>query len=74
VLGGIFGDTFRGLQLSYHADHRAFELGNVAQIETIAALCAEGVAQYDLGTEMPYKARWAPPGLTTVTLAVFPNR
>lgn len=74
VLGGVFGDTFRGLQLSYVAEHRRFELGNVAQIETIAALCAEGVARYDLGTEMPYKARWAPPGLTTVTLAVFLNR
>lgn len=73
VLGGIFGDTFRGLQLSYNAAHRRFELGNVAQIETIAALCAEGVALYDLGTEMPYKSRWAPPGLTTVTLAVFPR-
>ena len=37
------------------------------------ALAAEGVAQYDLGTEMPYKMRWAPEGLETVTLALFPD-
>ena len=73
ILGGIFGDTFRGLQMSYAAEHRRFELGNVAQIETIAALISEGVGEYDLGTEMEYKARWAPPGLTTTTLAVFPT-
>jgi CelD/BcsL family acetyltransferase involved in cellulose biosynthesis len=71
VLGGILGDTFRGLQMSYATEHRRFELGNVAQIETIAALVSEGIAVYDLGTEMDYKARWAPPGLTTMTLAVF---
>lgn len=71
VLGGVFADTFRGLQLSYVAHHRAHALGNVAQLETIAALSAEGIAEYDLGTEMEYKARWAPEGLRTVTLAVF---
>lgn len=73
VLGGIFGNTFRGLQLSYATEHRAFELGNVAQLETMAALVSEGVGIYDLGTEMDYKARWAPPGLTTMTLAVYPT-
>lgn len=71
VLGGILGNTFRGLQMSYATEHRRFELGNVAQLETIAALVSEGIAVYDLGTEMDYKARWAPPGLTTMTLAVF---
>lgn len=71
VLGGLFGATFRGLQLSYVAEHRPFALGNVAQLKTIEALCGDGVVDYDLGTEMEYKARWAPPGLTTVTLAVF---
>lgn len=71
VLGGVFGNTFRGLQMSYAAEHRRFELGNVAQVEAIAALAGEGIGVYDLGTEMDYKARWAPPGLTTMTLAVF---
>lgn len=71
VLGGVLGDTFRGLQLSFQARHRRLALGNLAQARTIEALCAEGIVAYDLGTEMRYKARWAPPGLETVTLAVF---
>ena len=73
VLGGVFGDTFRGLQMSFDDELRDLSLGNLGQYETMQALAAEGVAQYDLGTEMPYKMRWAPEGLETVTLALFPD-
>jgi hypothetical protein len=74
LMGGVFGDTFRGLQMSFNEDHRELCLGNVAQLEAMERLHAEGVASYDLGTEMDYKARWAPEGLETVTLALFPER
>lgn len=66
--GGVLGDTFRGLQNSFDDRFRALSLGNAMQAHTIARLCAEGVAIYDLGSEMEYKARWAEGGLETVTL------
>jgi CelD/BcsL family acetyltransferase involved in cellulose biosynthesis len=60
VLGGVFGDRYRGLQFSY-ADHlRDLGLGNVTQAHQIEHLCAEGVVHYDLGaTGTDYKSRWA---------------
>ncbi|MEZ4463819.1 MAG: GNAT family N-acetyltransferase [bacterium] len=73
VLGGVFKGAFRGLQMSFDDGLRDLSLGNIAQFETMKALAAEGVASYDLGTEMPYKMRWAPEGLETVTLALFPD-
>jgi hypothetical protein len=32
-------------------------------------LCEEGVATYDLGSEMDYKRRWGESGLMTMSLA-----
>jgi len=66
--GGIFGATFRGLQNSFDDRFRELSLGNAMQAHTIARLADEGVALYDLGSEMEYKARWAEGGLQTVTL------
>ena len=71
VFGGLFGDTYRGLQVSYVEAYRPFGLGNLVQYAMIQNLCAEGIAIYDLGTDVPYKQRWAEPGLTTITLAVL---
>ncbi len=59
VLGGIRGDGYRGLQLSFHRDHGAFGLGHVLQAEQLERLVGEGVHRYDLGMDMPYKRRWA---------------
>ncbi len=59
AFGGIEGDLFRGLQLSYRASHAAFSPGNLAQLKLIRQLVDEGIKSYDLGMEMPYKARWA---------------
>ncbi len=69
-VGGVMGDTYRGLQVSFDDRFRAWAPGNLAQLAMIEGLCAEGVAAYDLGTDMPYKHRWAEPGLTTVTVSV----
>jgi len=66
--GGVFGDTFRGLQNSFDDRFRELSLGNAMQAHTIARLGEEGVHLYDLGSEMEYKARWAEGGLQTVTL------
>lgn len=71
VFGGVFGGTYRGLQVSFDDRYRELSLGNVMQAEMIARLAAAGVATYDLGSDMEYKARWAEPGIETVTLVAF---
>jgi CelD/BcsL family acetyltransferase involved in cellulose biosynthesis len=59
ILGGTFAHTYRGLQMSQAADYRSYELGNLCQYHEIVSLCADGVTEYDLGTAMEYKERWA---------------
>lgn len=71
VFGGVFGDTYRGLQVSFDDAFREHAPGNLAHLEMIRRLCDEGVRSYDLGTDMPYKQRWGEPGLETITLAVL---
>lgn len=71
IFGGVLGDTYRGLQVSFDDGQRALGLGNVMQARMIQQLCDEGVAVYDLGSDMEYKARWAERGLETVTLVAF---
>ncbi len=71
-LGGLFGAEYRGLQVSFAAGFERWSPGNLAQLEMIRGLSDEGVSTYHLGMEIPYKARWAEPGLSTVTLALFP--
>ncbi len=59
IFGGIFASSYRGLQLSFAAGYRDHALGNLCQYQQIVELCAEGVEEYDLGTAMDYKRRWA---------------
>ncbi|MFN0250326.1 MAG: GNAT family N-acetyltransferase [Kofleriaceae bacterium] len=59
ILGAVAGDEYRGLQFSYDDEHARFGLGGLLQYHQIVALCEEGIARYDLGTEMDYKRRWA---------------
>ena len=69
ILGGVFADTYRGLQFSFDDAFRDVGLGNLLQIRQIGALADEpGVVRYDLGTENPYKHRWAEAVLDTVTV------
>jgi CelD/BcsL family acetyltransferase involved in cellulose biosynthesis len=59
ILGAVFEGEYRGLQFSYDDDHAHLGIGSLLQLEQVAALCAEGIGRYDLGTEMDYKRRWA---------------
>jgi hypothetical protein len=70
LFGAVTGATFRGLQVSFDDRYRALSLGNVMQAAMIERLCEEGLGWYDLGSDLPYKARWSEEGLVTGTLAV----
>lgn len=70
VFGGLFLNTYRGLQCSFVDAHRALAPGVLVHTEMIERLSAEGIAQYDLGSEMEYKRRWGEEGLRTVTCVV----
>ena len=59
ILGGLLGSTYRGLQFSYHHEYQRFSLGNLAQWAQLRLLEQEGIATYDLGSDMEYKRRWA---------------
>jgi CelD/BcsL family acetyltransferase involved in cellulose biosynthesis len=59
ILGAVMAGEYRGLQFSYDADLADFGIGGLLQYHQILELCAEGIARYDLGTEMDYKRRWA---------------
>lgn len=71
-MGGIFGDAYRGLQVSFTAGQERWSPGNLAQLEMIRGLADDGVRTYHLGMEIPYKSSWAEPGLETITLALLP--
>jgi len=70
LFGGVFAGTFRGLQMSFDDVHRELELGNAMQIIMLQSLAEEGVEIYDLGSDMPYKARWSDQISETFTLVV----
>jgi CelD/BcsL family acetyltransferase involved in cellulose biosynthesis len=59
ILGAVMGGEYRGLQFSYADDHGKLGIGGLLQYQQVVELCGEGVARYDLGTEMDYKRRWA---------------
>ena len=59
ILGAVMGEEYRGLQFSYDADLSQYGIGGLLQYQQVIELCGEGVARYDLGTEMDYKRRWA---------------
>jgi CelD/BcsL family acetyltransferase involved in cellulose biosynthesis len=71
--GGLAGATFRGLQFSFDDGFRALGLGNVLQLEMLARLSPDGVTAYDLGSESPYKARWAENRVATLGLLARPR-
>jgi CelD/BcsL family acetyltransferase involved in cellulose biosynthesis len=73
ILGGLFGDTYRGLQFSYDRAHEVLSLGNLCQYHQVRALCDEGIALYDLGAEVDYKRRWGERIHETVSLVALPR-
>jgi CelD/BcsL family acetyltransferase involved in cellulose biosynthesis len=70
VLGAVFEAEYRGLQFSYDDDHARLGIGALLQYHQIVSLCEEGIARYDLGTEMDYKRRWAEDVMETEMLVV----
>ena len=46
-------------------------LGNLGQLEMMRRMLAEGVTVWDLGSEVPYKRRWADSTEDSVSLAVL---
>jgi len=68
ILGGMFANTYRGLQFAYNDAYADIGLGNLAQLVTIEAVCAEGATLYDLGSDVAYKARWGEEAFETMTV------
>jgi CelD/BcsL family acetyltransferase involved in cellulose biosynthesis len=70
LLGGVFHDTFRGLQFSYDARLAHLSLGNLMQVEMVSRLEGQGLSWYDLGSEVEYKKQWGEAGLETLMFVV----
>lgn len=70
ILGAVFESEYRGLQFSYADEHATLGIGGLLQYQQIVELCGEGIARYDLGTEMDYKRRWAEEMMETEMLVV----
>jgi CelD/BcsL family acetyltransferase involved in cellulose biosynthesis len=73
LAGGLAGRRFRGLQFSFDERWRRLGLGNALQLEMVARLCAEGAAEYDLGGQSAYKARWGEREQATCSLVARPR-
>jgi hypothetical protein len=71
--GGLAGATFRGLQFSFDDRYREAGLGNVLQLEMLVWLAEAGAAEYALGGQSEYKARWAEQRRETPSLLLFPK-
>ncbi len=59
ILGGVLGDTYRGLQISYVEEYRDLGIGNLLQWHEVQRMCTEQMQTYDLGMDIDYKRRWA---------------
>ncbi len=59
ILGGVLGDTYRGLQISYVEEYRDLGIGNLLQWHEVQRMCTEQLRTYDLGMDIEYKRRWA---------------
>jgi hypothetical protein len=70
IFGAVLDGEYRGLQFSYSDDHAELGIGGLLQYHQVALLCDEGIARYDLGTEMDYKRRWAEEMMETEMLVL----
>ena len=59
IFGGIFQDTYRGLQMSYVEEFAGLGVGNFLQWDNLNRMEGEGIRTYDLGMPSGYKYRWA---------------
>lgn len=70
ILGGVFGESYRGLQFSFGAEWQHIGIGNLMQYRQIQAAAEEGLRTYDLGTDNAYKERWTEDTLPSYTLLI----
>lgn len=73
ILGGVRGQTYRGLQIAYATDAAHRSIGHLLQLHTVRAMAAEGIATYDLGMDISYKRRWADHSHDTITIIAVPK-
>ena len=73
ILGGVLGDSYRGLQFSFDRRYANLSLGNLCQLEQIRRLETDAITRYDLGTEVPYKKRWSDEVFATMSLVLRPR-
>jgi hypothetical protein len=73
VFGGVKGSTFRGLQMSYDQSYAELSLGNVLQFKMVELLSDEGLAIYDLGSDIEYKHRWGEERFGTLSVGITGN-
>lgn len=71
IHGAYLNQAFRGLQMSFHFEHAPLSLGNLLQREMIEWLCEMGCTAYDLGSDLPYKRRWAEISFETTGIAIL---
>ncbi len=71
ILGGIRNRRYRGLQISFDADHAHLSIGNLLQNHQLRRLADDDLADtYDMGMDFHYKQRWADHGERSVTLVL----
>jgi CelD/BcsL family acetyltransferase involved in cellulose biosynthesis len=70
IFGGVFSDTYRGLQFSFDSRFSSLSLGNLCQLEEVRRLVESGVRRYDLGSEVRYKQRWGEEVVETGSLVI----
>ena len=75
ILGGVLGDTYRGLQFGYAEGLERLSLGNLCQWNELGALAetCPAVQRYDLGAAYDYKRAWGEQVVSTVTVIAFPR-
>lgn len=71
IHGAYVNRMFRGLQMSFHHERADLSLGNLLQRQMIGWLCELGGTNYDLGSELPYKRRWAETAFETTGIAII---
>lgn len=59
VYGALFDQCYRGLQMTYAGSCASMSLGNVLQYRMIQWMTNADCLEYDLGSALPYKARWS---------------
>jgi CelD/BcsL family acetyltransferase involved in cellulose biosynthesis len=68
IFGGLFVDTYRGLQFSFDSRFASLSPGNLCQLEEVRRLVESGVRRYDLGSEVRYKQKWGEEVVETACL------